>query len=799
MISDYPDQLFNSLSLTKPTNGQATKPRLSCPRRTQEMVHMLIYANRDRSLTLATVKGMLDGNAPFSHSKLIAQGQGQRTNVNFREGEAMLSGAETPYYDLFAESTTYFKFEGEHPDPYKRSQWSRIVTTAYDDMLKAWDGFDYNIQRVIHEMVAFGPGFAMWADPVDWQFSAIQHSRVLVPDGTLADADHLELLVVRQSLNVSSLYKKVRNPESARKLGWNPNAVMAAIAGAVPETRNDTTAPDYEKIQEEIRNHDLYESARSDVIRLANVFVREFSGKISHLIVEERNAIESRAIGGVKPEDVNSPQFLYKKIGRYNSFREVLAAFFFDIGDGTWHSVKGLGVKQYPFIEIKNRLNCSLVDSAFINLSVLLQAMSGRSEQETALMQMGPMTILPANFEMRQWNMQGRMEEGLFVERALTSKLENNTGQYRRSVRESGNPETATGRTIDAQKEASLAKGAVNRFYTQLDSLGEEMFRRSTNFNLIPEDNGRGPNCMALKFQQKCLDAGVPKSFLKKYRYVRASRNSGNGSVFLRQQVIRDTMPIVPMFNEEGKQNWIDHAVAVLAGSENVDLWNPKQTYSPTVQNEQAYALLENDAMSAGSPVMVTSTQNSLIHATTHLKAATDAVNSIPQGGDPMSVLTFLDVAGPHISQHLQVMAGDQMRGNDVKTMLGQLKQLGKIADKIKMQVAKAQEQKRAEMERQQKAMADQQARTNEVLTNEQLRQLEVTNKLQLSREKADATMRMRQERHTQDAVLKQQRAEQELTTTDALVATDIRAKTAKTSADIVNQTRKAEASTEKS
>lgn len=382
MIADIPAGLFNSLSLEKPTGANASKTRLSSPERCQGIARLLIEADKERAITLAMVKGMLDGNAPFDNNKLRANGQANRTNVNFREGEATLSSAETPYYDLFAESSTYFQVDVEEFNFDKQIQYSRVITQFFDDMLKDWSGFDYNIQRCIHEMVAFGRGFCLWPDPVTWQFSAIQQSRVLVPDGTPADPDQLELLVVRQSMTVSDLYGKVRDPEAAKKVGWNTGAVMESIAGAVPETRHDTSTTDYEKLQEEIRNHDLYQSIRSDVVRVDNVFVREFSGKVSHLIVEERNAVQNKAVGGVDPKNVGKTKFLYKKIGRYNCFREALACFFFDIGDGTWHSVKGLGVKLYPFIEIKNRLNCSIVDNAFINLSVLLQATSGRAEQE---------------------------------------------------------------------------------------------------------------------------------------------------------------------------------------------------------------------------------------------------------------------------------------------------------------------------------------------------------------------------------------------------------------------------------
>lgn len=787
MISDIPSQLLSTLSLDK---KPSVKPRLSDPLRAQQIVHTVIEADKERALTLATVKGMLDGNAPFSHTKLRDAGQANRTNVNFREGEAILSAAEQPYYDLFAESSTYFQVEVEENDPNKRADYSRVITQRFDEMLKDWAGFDYNIQRVIHEMVAFGRGFCLWEDQINWQFTAIQQSRVLVPDGTLADPDRLEIVVVRQSQTVSEMYSKIRNEKAAASIGWNPSAVKDAIYGAVPETTNDTTTSDYEKIQEEVRNHDLYETMRSDVVRIAHIFVREFSGKVSHLIVEERNALAEK--GGSETGEAKKTKFLFKKINRYNSFREAVATFFFDIGDGTWHSVKGLGVKLYPFIEIKNRLKCSIVDNSFINLSVLLKATSGRGEQEVPLMQLGQMTVLPANMEVIQWPIQGRLEEGLFVERSLTSTLENNTGQYRRPMmREQGNPASATQVNYDAMKEASLGKGSVNRFYSQLDHVGEEIYRRATSFNLVPENNGRGPNCMALKFQQLCIDAGVPKRCLKKIKFVRATRNTGNGSVFLRQQMVGQTSSLVPMMNEQGRQNWLDDAIAVMAGTENIARWNPKMTLNPTIQNEQAYAMLENDALRDGSPVLITSTQNALVHCVTHLQSATEAVNSIPQGGDAVSVLAFIESIGPHVAQHLQTMASDRTRSNETKAIADQLKQLSAVADKIRKQIEVQQRQQMMQMRKQQQLMAEQAARTQQVLTNEQLKAVETQNKVQLSREKAASTMQLKRERQAQDMLLKQQKAEQELAISDASTATDIRNQTAKTASDIANKNAK--------
>ena len=107
--------------------------------------------------------------------------------------------------------------------------------------------------------------------------------------------------------------------------------------------------------------------------------------------------------------------------------------------------------------------------------------------------------------------------------------------------------------------------------------------------------------------------------------------------------------------------------------------------------------MIENDVLRDGSPVITTSTQNHLIHAAVHLKAATDAANSIPQGGDPMQVLGFLDAAGAHTAEHLQRLAGDPMRGNELKILSNQLKQLGAITDQLRKQVMQAQQKMQQE------------------------------------------------------------------------------------------------------
>lgn len=214
---DLPPSL-DILNLKKPTSFNAPKQRLSDPSKASSIVQSLIYANRERAQVDAQVKGMLDGNAPFSHSALVREGQTSRTNVSFREAEAMMGDAVTPFYDLFAESDTYARIELDEKDSQKRAEWSRIVTEEFDGLMKEWAGFDWNMQQILFDTVGYGKGFAMWPDKTCWQFKGVRQSRVLVPDQTPSDPDQLEIMVVRQSSTVSELFNSIRNASSSAPL-----------------------------------------------------------------------------------------------------------------------------------------------------------------------------------------------------------------------------------------------------------------------------------------------------------------------------------------------------------------------------------------------------------------------------------------------------------------------------------------------------------------------------------------------------------------------------------------------------
>ena len=86
-------------------NAAGTPPesRLSSADAVSDIVDMLIRGDKERNRVRAKVKGLIDGNPPYSPSKLRSTGQAYRTNVNFREAEAFFSVSLTAFYDIFSD------------------------------------------------------------------------------------------------------------------------------------------------------------------------------------------------------------------------------------------------------------------------------------------------------------------------------------------------------------------------------------------------------------------------------------------------------------------------------------------------------------------------------------------------------------------------------------------------------------------------------------------------------------------------------------------------------------------------
>ncbi len=745
-MSALPDIFIpGALPLKNITGTTTPSERMASPSDARALVGSLVQGNSERASFYHDCEGQLDGNPPYDSSVLRSHGQQWRTNVNPMDAEAMAESAMTPYYDLFAGGKYYTEVIVDEDDPDKQYALSNIATEAFNDLLKTWRSFQDQMYAVLFDRLFHGKGFPMFPDDDDWRFEAIPQHRVLVPDSTEPDPDKCECIVVRQRVTVTRLWKWIRDKDTASARGWKVNATARAMRQAGPDAPGSAplSGDNYVEAQNWLRDKDIYASCKSEKVFIAHLFVQEFDGKVSHYIVTE-NQIEGEPSGG---------EWLFKKVRAYTNMRQVIAPMFYETRRNSWNGSSGLARRTYSAMELSNRIFCTMMDASFLRSAITLQAKSNRARQSTALVQVGAFNIVPPEYDVQQSTVMGDLQGTMATIRYLEDKMGANTGTFRqRMEKPQGNPRTAEEVRLQYQTAAILGNSAVNRFYDDVDPLYAEMYRRATDPKTTDE--------AAKKLQKECSDAGLTRKQLRDGVQVRSYRQMGNGSIFLRQQSVVQSMGFVPMLNEAGRQNWLDDAISVTASHATVARWNPKSTPAPSVERDTWDAMVENDNIKDSAPVQWTSYQNNVVHAQVHLAAGVEGVSSLQQGGEPTAVLAFLMGILQHTGQHLQALANDKMRKPATDALTQQFQQLGQITKELQAQIQEAAKQQQQGAQQMAQAQAIQQGNDPQTA----LKTAEVQHKMGLQEAKTKQAM-----------MLKGAKAQQDMAITDAKTALQIR------------------------
>lgn len=334
-------------------------------------------------------------------------------------------------------------------------------------------------------------------------------------------------------------------------------------------------------------------------------------------------------------------------------------------------------MKAFKHLSVSNRTKCQTVNMAFIDASLVLKTTNTRANEKLSLTVWGSTVRLPAGAEVQQVNIQGKTQGIMEVDRMLTNHLANNIGMFNQRTlsREDGRGEmpTATQVTQQVAKESTLSQGQITLFYQYLDALYTQMFKRAAN----PATSDKE----AKRFQKECEEDGVPKEALQEMEYVCANRQSGYGSPQMGMLKMQQMYQIVPMLPEDGKQNWLEDSVSLIAGPEKTARYAPRQ-HVPDNQDWQA--AVENDSIANGRMPILAAQQNDVIHLTSHLAFTDQTLRPIHEAleageKDPQQIVTALQlvsVMAPHIEDHLARIENDPTRAGEAKLFRQQFQHL---------------------------------------------------------------------------------------------------------------------------
>jgi len=552
--------------------GKVPETRLNDPDEVRSLVINEIQNNEKRQKVAALVKGLVDGNPPYKQADLDKAHQKHRANFNTGEAMSYLSVALSGVYDLFSEVPTYATVacELEHP---QAPEWSRILTEEFDRLQRQDMGMDYHIQVSQHDMILYGSGPQVWMNTYDWRSRHARYNDVIYPRQSPSDVNEFEYVIFRHRFTTTQLFQHMHNENAARRAGWNPEMVKSAIVHASTGYYNEYGS-DWDHQQQRLRNNDLTHGVNSKVIDAARVVYQEYPkdneehGKISECWIVINNSLQ--------------PGWLFTKLNRYDDWNQCICPFFLDKGDGTAHSVKGLGVRMYKMLLAKMRLDNATVDTAFARSALMFKATTPKAFANSGMVHMGPYTIMPPDLDFVQVQSSGLMDGSMGVSRHLDNQLAANLSQFRqRTMEYQGTPRTATEKQLEAQQQSQLNKTQISRYYQHLDMWYAERWRRAVRTDV---DNDMPGQREASMFRRRCQMRGVPMEALAHCR-VTATRAVGQGNPWVRINMLESLTPNSMSWPDEGRQNLQKDIIAAKAGMHSV------KRYYPEMGQESADAL----------------------------------------------------------------------------------------------------------------------------------------------------------------------------------------------------------------
>lgn len=756
-----PEELQNDESLTlKTLDAKSFKPpesRVGKPSAIRSRVTEMRIKDRTRSFRRTNIQREIDGKRPFNQAKLESLGQGNRTNFNLREGEGMADAAKTPYYSLVTRNPRYCHIQCDYGDQMqRRAEWSDSMSASFHTMLEDWEEHDFNLQLRDWQMCVFGVGIPMFTDEESPFWESRKIGEVLVPYRTLANVKKVPECAVTRRINPVDLYKLVEKESSAKAMGWFPDRVKTAIVKIAPQSLH--SSPGFgdmwgEEYQASLRRGDVTWNALTSEIPIYDYFVKEFDGRITHCILLDDGSPASPT------NDEDDGGLLFKKVGRYESFSQILQPFFFDVGTGEWHSIKGLGPKILDFCQVSNRTFCGIVDGARTGSALLLQATDANAMEQTQLIEIAGANVVQPGFSVQQNRIAESLEGPMGMRRELLNTCNANIGQYR--INRPGDLQAPTlgQEQLNYQKESSLNESAVDRFCKTYDRLYKEQVRRALtlgmriwkkrnpNSTTPPEDYVEGTEAEELCywFIQRCIERGVPEQALD-FDYicsVKATRGVGSGSPVGMDMATQGLLSLIPMMDERGRRNTLRMRAAFLVGQGNVDAIFPPFDEADLPNDHAALATLENNALHlADGETLITPRQDHVIHFKVHFQDAAQHVQQVKGGqGNPMALLIHLHQAGPHMKAHISNLAGDKTRELQFKQFEEAWLALSKVADQLQQQIEESMKNQQPPQPKVDPALA---AALAKVQGDLEIKRIKTAGDLQLKTQKQEAMLRLK-------------------------------------------------------
>lgn len=739
---------MNDTLLQNVSESGAPRSRVKDSKSLHEIYRKLKDADDKSSKNRAEIQAMFDGVPPYSDTDLMASGQSYRCNVNFDEASNILENSMAGYVDIINSVEHLVSLKTDFGDTKTRTEYSSVIAEELTRAIRSWPQFNFNYLLLCQYFVSHGVGIAYWEDDIDWRWRVSMFGDFLIPRKTLACEDEIEVAVCVRSYQAHQLYRFIEDAEAATEMGWNVEEVRKALIKA---TNGSTgTFTEWEKLQVELKNNDLFTgTANASEVKVIHAWVKEFDGTVSYYMALENNEAQD---------------FLCVKRSLYDHINSAFVFFPYGIGtNGYYHSIRGLGYKIFPQIQLSNRLRCQMADGAMLSSTLLLQPQSEQALEDLNFTYYGPYSVLaPDMINVVPNAMPDVSKSAMPFLQDLASQMQSKTAGYDSSTAITDNREKTKLETqAILSRQARLSVASLNLFYEPWGRVLKETVRRFIRGGYLSDEPGGRE---VKEFYNRCLMRGVPVEAILAVdlNSVRPVRAIGAGSEASRLLATDELIQLMPGFDEYGRKAAQRDRVAARFGYDLADRYTPAPDAEARPVIDVKIAELENGDMRSGNQVQVLPNENHLEHAKVHLNALGQTAQAVDQGQIPVEqVIDFLVNLYGHTTLHVEEVSKDVTIPEAGAALRKSLQQFGEIVNNGVKQVQKLREQQAAQSSPGAEATAAEQ-------------QAQYADKLQQKLQEHQAKLQMMQETHRMRLNLRLAEVQQKLALRDAEMASKI-------------------------
>jgi hypothetical protein len=580
-------------------------------------------------------------------------------------------------------------------------------------------------------MLKHGLGCHVWAGNKNhWIPDTPLSGMVLFPDGAALNVqEKLDYFMLRDFVPGHWLYRHIQNEKAAIQLGWNPPAAWHALVQSSKSNYRGAGGDRFttEMAQREYRRGDIGTTfARQSGVWLNHLFVKEIeTGKVSQYTVAEGISVPR----GTSPSPGRFKDCLFRKRNRFDKWPLTLLPFALS-GDGTIHSVRGLGARTKDFFELCNRVDNAMADQILLGATMTFKQTGDIDPDKLRLWRLGMMSIIPKNLDPVEGLQMPPLAQGPIAFRNLLKQgiFENNE-TYMQGTPEPKDRETAESFTMRTQNQGQVAKGVHSQYESNYGQFLEYMLRIAITPQAAQGNSYSAE--LARAFQQKCFKAGVPPEAFQHVEEVDPVFSTGAGSAAARLNALLLLWKYVyPTTTEARKINLERDLTGVATSGRKIDRYARSHDDNQMKDEDASFATLENNGLMQLGDAVVSDQQDHVEHLQIHLKKAEEVAQMVMQGQfDPEQGLAIIRKFGEHCAEHLKLLQTNPMRATEFKSLHKEWLALSIIADKLEQQVTQMKAAQARTQPPQQKISDNLQIGMAKVAANERLGQQKLASK----------------------------------------------------------------------